>query len=302
MHSTSAPIDFLHRAKPLIDRGFSVLPLAERGKAPVPGKGARSASNNADIIAHWSEIYPVANVGIASDANFTLLETDDEERFRSLVRSETGKELPETLQLGSGRPNRCCWIFKRTAVCGDECLELPGVFEFRNRNQYVAAPGSIHPEGHVYRWLNEAPVIEFPEWLMPALTKLAKAYKGEATHEHIKTGPARLLRNAYSMDLDPEAMFGMDLTIGDGERHYALQSIAGFLHDGERDADTIYEILIRLRDEYCSPGKGDGELRRIADDIVHRKPCELEPQRPGWHIGLVIYPDSFIRLGNERAG
>src|SRR4051794_15370598 len=135
----AVPVNFLDRATPLIERGFSVLPLASRDKAPVPGLGATSATSNADIIEHWAAQYPDANVGIASDANFTLLETDDETRFRSLVRMTTGRELPETLQLGSGRPNRSCWVFKRSAVCGNDCLELPSVFEFRNRNQYVTA-------------------------------------------------------------------------------------------------------------------------------------------------------------------
>jgi hypothetical protein len=286
----TTPANFLDRAKPLIERGFSIIPLTPRDKAPVSGLGAKSATNNADIIEHWGTAYPDANVGIASDANYTLLETDDETEFRALVRDLTGKELPETLRLGSGRPNRCCWVFKRTAACGNDCPELPGVFEFRNRNQYVAAPGSIHPQGHVYQWQNAAPVIEFPEWLMPAIVTMAKAYKGEATHDHIKTGPAKLLFNAYSIDLNPESMFGMDLQIGDGERHYALQSVAGFLHDGERDADDIYEILIALRDEYCTPGKGDHELRRIADDIVRRDPCVIEPANlSGMMVGKTIY-------------
>jgi putative DNA primase/helicase len=285
---------FLTRAEDLISRGFSVLPLNPRDKAPVPGIGATFATNDSATIARWAERFPEANVGIASDANYTLLETDNESQFRDLVRIETGRELPETATLGSGRPNRCCWVFKRIPECGEACLELPGVFEFRNRNQYVAAPGSIHPTGLEYRWLSNAPIAEFPEWLMPSLEKMSRAYKGEATHDHIKTGPAKLLFNAYRIDLDPEAMFGMDLIIDDGERHYTLQSVAGFLHDGERDADDIYDILTRLRDEYCTPGKGDDELRRIAEYVTKREPYIIEPANlPNWGI---TWPDGRITV------
>jgi hypothetical protein len=51
---------------------------------------------------------------------------------------------------------------------------LPGVgglFEFRNYNQYVVAPGSVHPLGLTYRWLNDAPIIEMPDWLVDVITK-----------------------------------------------------------------------------------------------------------------------------------
>jgi hypothetical protein len=294
----TTPANFLDRAKPLIASGFSIFPLQPRDKGPVqlpdgrPAMGVTSATRNLDVVKHWATLYPDANVGIASDTNFTLLETDNERKFRDTLRQITGKELPETLRLGSGKPNRGCWIFKRTAACGDGCLVWPEVFEFRNHNQYVAAPGSIHPEGHTYQWQNAAPVIDFPEWLTPVLVTMAKAYKGEATHAHIKTGPARLLFNAYSIDLDPESMFGMDITVGEGERHYVLLSVAGFLNDGERDADDIYDILIRLRDEYCEAGKGDHELRRIADDIVHREPCAIEPANlMAMNVGTVVYRD-----------
>lgn len=293
--STPATSNFSSRAVPLIDRGFSVIPLTPNDKAPVLGIGALSRSNSREIVAGWAVAYPNANVGICSDDNFTLLETDDEKMFREKVRATTGNELPKTLKLGSGRENRGCWIFKRTDKCGTDCLEVPGVFEFRNRNQYVAAPGSIHPNGSEYRWLEDAPIIPMPDWLVVALIELDGGYKGTASSEHVKTGPANALKDAYGYHCDPEDMFGLDLEIASNERHYALLSVAGFLHDGRRDREDILDILKRVRDEYCqSPeDKGDAELERIADHVMKGEPCEIEPyDLPSYAVGLTVFDNA----------
>jgi hypothetical protein len=59
-------VTFLSRALPLIDRGFSVIPLAERGKSPV-GPGATSRSRDINQITAWAQQWPEANVGICAD-------------------------------------------------------------------------------------------------------------------------------------------------------------------------------------------------------------------------------------------
>ena len=173
------------------------------------------------------------------------------------------------------------------------------MFEFRNRNQYVAAPGSIHPNGSLYRWLEDVPVIAMPDWLVDALEDLDSGYRGTATSDHIKTGTASALKDAYAYHCNPEDMFGLDLEIASNARHYTLVSVAGFLHDGNRTREDVLDILKRIRDEYCqSPeDKGDAELERIADHVIKGEPCRIEPyDLPTYNIGLRVF-DTAEHMG-----
>jgi Bifunctional DNA primase/polymerase, N-terminal len=130
--------NFLDRANAMLERGFSVIPIAPRDKKPVPGLGANSRTQNLDVVAEWANMWPDANAGVCADDNITILESDDAARFRKIL-SEMGVALPVTLT-GGASPNRPHWFYKRTPACGESCVTVPGLFEFRNVNQYVVGP------------------------------------------------------------------------------------------------------------------------------------------------------------------
>jgi hypothetical protein len=300
--------DFLANANDIIARGLSIIPVKPHSKAPLIG--ALSRSNKPDVIATWAEVYPDANVGIVSDENFTILETDDLAKLREDVRAETGRELPETLSCGSGRPNHCAFIFRRTKACGDDCLEVPGVFEFRNRNQYVVGPGSVHPNGSIYRWMNDVPIVEMPDWLMSTLKDQDDQFAGRSGREGVKTSSFLPLKFAYMYNGNPEEMFGLkDVRFAENERHYSLLSTAGFLHDGERSAEEIADLLKRVRDEYCVDpgGKSDEEVGRMAEYACKRDPFVFDPiNLPKQYVlGTTVFTDETEykkELGRVRSG
>lgn len=268
--------NFKENAVRLIDRGLSVIPCQPGAKDPILGATKRTRSK--DVVEQWAQKWPTANVAICSDDNITLLETDDETRFREKIRKLTGREIPATLACGSGRPNRRCWIFARTSECGDTCSKVDGLFEHRNRNQYVVGPGSIHPSGLVYRWLEDASIIAMPDWLMVAILALHKqAAKLAKISHHQKCDAAGKLFQAYRLHRRPEDMYQIKgLEIIDGEQHYTLLSCAGFLHDGKRSEDEIALVLKTLRDLYCVGREiGDYEVENIAAHVSHREPCVL---------------------------
>jgi hypothetical protein len=222
-------MNFLERATALVNRGFSVIPLTPRGKTPLVGATGRT--NNAQLLEAWGQLYPEANVGVCADENITILESDDAPRLRSLLK-QMDVDIPLTLTGGS-RENRPHWFYLRTPECGDSCLVVPGLFEFRNFNQYVAGPGSVHPDGHEYKFWNNSAITPISTQLLDALRQLAAGYKGEARSEHIQPGPYVALRNAYLEHLDPADLLTIkDLAVDEGERHYTLMSLAGLLHDG----------------------------------------------------------------------
>jgi hypothetical protein len=170
--------NFLDRDNALLERGFSVIPIAPRDKKPVPGLGANSRTQNLDVVAAWANMWPDANAGVCADDNITILESDDAARFRKIL-SEMGVALPVTLT-GGASPNRPHWFYKRTPACGESCVTVPGLFEFRNVNQYVVGPGSIHPNGSDYRFWNDAPIVELPDAVINALRQLADEYTARA--------------------------------------------------------------------------------------------------------------------------
>jgi hypothetical protein len=87
------------------------------------------------------------------------------------------------------------------------------------------------------------------------------------------------LRQAYLLRKNPkDLLIVKNLEVYEGERHYTLVSLAGMLHDGERDAEEIVEILMEVQGHYFAGSKGEEEVRRIAEDVVRREPCRYAPR------------------------
>jgi hypothetical protein len=282
-------MSFRDRSTPLLERGFSLIPLNPREKRPVVGLGANSRTQNPDLINAWALLYPDSNVGICSDDRVTILESDDAPRLRRIL-ANMGVALPETLTGGS-RADRPHWFYLRTPECGEDCLTVPGLFEFRNKNQYVAAPGSIHPDGHEYRFWNDAEMVPLPASAIDALRQLAAGYSGQARSEHIQPGPYTAFRNAYLANLNPADLLNLPgIEVSEGERHYTLMSLAGLLHNSERSAEEIAEILRDVQATYFDGGKADEEIRRISEYAIQQEPCEFEPAAmPSHALGLRVF-------------
>jgi putative DNA primase/helicase len=292
------PTDFLSRATALVDRGFSTIPLQPRGKSPL-GPGAHSRTRDLDQIKEWAAVYPVdANAAIVADDNITILESDDLAKFKSLL-AKCGVTLPETLT-GGASENRPHMYFKRTEACGDSCITVPGVFEFRNAGQYVVGSGSVHPSGAEYRFWNDTPIVEMPAELVEALRELDADYAGEIDPEnpraaHIQPGPYAALRAEYLRRLDPADMIAMDpVEVNEGERHFTLMSLAGLLHDGERSVDDIVDILREVQDHHFVGAKGDDELTKAAEYAVRGEPAQMEPRElESFSVGTVVFKTEF---------
>jgi len=183
----TAPSNFTDRALvPVKKYGFSVIPCAVRGKAPLRGWGAKSRVNTEEGVRTLAaQVAEDANYGICSDDRFTILETDDRARLTALL----GKPLPDTFCV-SARSNRGYWVFEQTpktlAITG--CPTQPGLFEWRHTNQYCVGFGSIHPDtGKEYRIVADVPPAPFPDWLVERLLELDK--KGPSSKPGVTGAP-----------------------------------------------------------------------------------------------------------------
>lgn len=248
---------FLEIAKPLLKDGFSIIPIEPNGKRPIPGIGAKSrlklqTSDDVQILDLWAKNYPEANVAIVADENIVILESDDYTALQNALIAGTGKSFPQTRAACGSSANRPHFFFKRTEKATNVGnLAVPGIFEARFSNQYVVAPGSTHPSGAVYRWLNDLPVIEIPDWLVSELARLALSQKsGESAPRNIQITNGRV----------PE-----------GSRHYFLMSELGRLWNGKLTEEEMIEKGRELN-ALCDPPKDEEHVLECVRDIMRRDP------------------------------
>lgn len=136
------------------------------GKHPLNKGGCRTASTDREQITAWWTRWPTANVGVATGraAGLAVLDVDGEQGRRSLARIEAEHgPLPGAL---TAITSRGCHLFYRwpTGLTIGSGLYGPGL-DHRGEGGYIIAAPSVHPSGHVYRWLNES---GHPEpWALP---------------------------------------------------------------------------------------------------------------------------------------
>lgn len=257
--ATIANPTFQDRAVELLGRGFSLIPLQPSGKAPIHGIGAKSKTKDPAVIQSWAEQFPEANVGVVADNDICIVESDDLGALRTIVKNSTGKDLPQTLSACGSSENRPHFFFKHTEKSRNiGCLQVPGLFEARFVNQYVVAPGSIHPNGAVYRWLNDAPIVEIPDWLVSELARLALTQKTDRKNPVVQAGP--------------------DGRIPEGGRHYELFRQLGKQWTGEQTEEELLEWARDWNDQNCNPPMEEWRVCNDVRDIMKREPYQPGPK------------------------
>lgn len=301
--TTQTQISFTERANEALRRGFSIIPIGPGSKDPIDGIGATSRTRDPNVVAAWAEAYPAGNIGVCSDTIVTILESDDETEFRKVVAAVSkslfgvAHELPPTLT-SQARENRPHWFYKATpaTLARQESPAVSGIFEWRNHNQYVVGPGSIHPSGRPYSIIDDREMVPMPDWLIAVLYEMRGAYRGtrNAASSFVKVGPAALAIDAFKgkYGRDVEGMLAdktFILEVDGGERHYFLNSMAGLLWDGDINDDEFFDLMRRVADQYCvnAHEKSDHELKRIVDWTMRQQPCVIGD--PGYWVGLACF-------------
>lgn len=283
---------FKERALLAVQRGLSIIPCEPNGKGPL--RGAKSRTNTVAGVEGFAAVVPEnANYGVCSDETFTILETDDVRKLISLLGP-----IPRTLTV-SARQNRGYWIFRQTekTLAIKNCPTAPGLFEWRHVNQYCVGFGSIHPiTQQPYKIVVDTDPIPFPDDLVDKLLALDKQHASGRTGStgEVNQDAYTILRKKYLENLNPNDMFGLDLTISDG-RHPTMLSVAGFLHDGTRNEEMLTGIVTRLWEEYCDRPARGGEIEEIVQHAMKGTPCDftLPEGHPAleskWIDGLKIF-------------
>ena len=166
--------DLHEAARAYAEKGWPVFPLKPRDKRPATPNGFKDASSDLDQIDAWWGQFPGYNIGLPTGHAFDVLDLDGEialERARAFPGFPLGYRHPGPVSL-TGRG----WhlLFAPTGrKNGADLLLNESKIDFRGAGGYIAAPPSIHPQGHLYQWADgrgpQLLIPEAPTWLYDML-------------------------------------------------------------------------------------------------------------------------------------
>ncbi len=240
-------------ALPMAARGIPVTPVRPNSKAAFLEGWQQSATTDPAVINEWDIRFPDHNAACVAKAEVgqTWFFEVDSPEVRQRIKAETGHDMPETFVVRS-RPGRGHYYFKSTpaSINMGNIAQGPGIkhgdWSARVDNQYVVAPGSIHPTtGLRYEALGDNPIVEAPEWLIYWLLSQrvnAPAPKQEAPKQEL---------------------------IPHGQIHGYMLREAGKLRNLGLDAEEIYPALSALVHKNCQPPLDESKIRTMAKSICN---------------------------------
>ena len=145
--------------------GWAVFPIIARGKRPACPNGFEDATTDSALIrAMWNGNASL-NVGVATGARsgIFVVDIDGDEGRRSL---EALPALPQTLTCVTASGAHLYFIMPNLDLrCSQS--KVGRKIDIRANGGYVVAPTSVHPDGHIYRWVDASvPVAVAPQWLI----------------------------------------------------------------------------------------------------------------------------------------
>ncbi len=124
------------------------------GKHPLNPGGCKNASTEPEQVTAWWRRWPNANVGVATGeaSNLAVLDIDGKPGHVSLLALEAENgPLPGTVTAITSRG--CHLLYQWTPGLGIGAGLYGEGLDHRGEGGYIIAPPSVHPSGHVYRWL-----------------------------------------------------------------------------------------------------------------------------------------------------
>jgi len=227
---------------------------ASAGKHPRTRNGAHDASTDEAKIRRWWDIWPEANIGVATgkDAGFFALDVDPRKGGAEALASLKAKygKLPETRTADTGGGG-IHYLFRYPDFpVKNSTGELGAGLDVKGEGGAIVVAPSLHLSGKRYRWRNSAAVADAPEWF---LRLLREAQRPRANGSHSVGG-----------------------AIPEGRRNNTLTSLAGTMRRRGMGLDEIEAALLVTNTKRCDPPLAEDEVRRIASSV-----CRYEPAGEG---------------------
>jgi hypothetical protein len=247
----------------LAERGWRLLPCAQRGKTPLLKRWPTLASADLATIREWAAKHPECNWGVATgpDSGVFVLDVDGDAGRASLATLEAQhKPLPVTLTSITGRANggEHRWFnYPVDREIRGSAGKLGEGFDVRAAGGYVIVPPSIHETGRAYQWADpEQSIADAPSWLLDLLS-----------------GETRRDRNP------PAARINV---LVKGERNDKLTRYAGWLRRRGAELPELEEKLLADNARRCQPPLEEAEVRRIAASIARYAVGGPDPLETAW--------------------
>lgn len=154
--------------------GFSVFPVPRGSKRSVVRwnkyRVERASQNELSV---WCNCVSNAAIATGEISGVIVLDTDSDEA------DQAAKKLgvPPTPCARTGKGTHYYFEWPGHEI-GNFAGKLPGC-DLRGDGGYVLAPGSLHPNGEIYRWLvspNDVPFAPAPQWLLDLASKPVPPY------------------------------------------------------------------------------------------------------------------------------
>ncbi|MDI6798370.1 MAG: bifunctional DNA primase/polymerase, partial [Desulfatibacillaceae bacterium] len=189
-HTTDG--DLCQAALDYARRGWAVFPC--NGKAPLTPHGFKDASTDPAQIQVWWQKWPDANIGAATGpaSGVWVLDLDlphGPESWQAL--QEQHGQAPETLTAQSGGGGLHYFFrWNDTARIQSKPQKTLGAgIDTKGQGGYIILPPSSHKSGGHYHWLNNAPIVVAPQWLIDLLLNKVPAPQAPAPQNPATAAP-----------------------------------------------------------------------------------------------------------------
>jgi hypothetical protein len=166
IQQSSANPTFQDRADILTSRGIPVVPVEPLQKRCTMAGWPSLASTDPSVLSLWSKANPNYNTAaVAKLDGFCILDCDTPDLVERIER-ETGCKTPATFTVrsaGRGCPHIYFRHTDRSRALGNR--HAAGLFDLKANKSYVVGPGSQLENGRTYDVVNDAAIVDFPDWL-----------------------------------------------------------------------------------------------------------------------------------------
>ncbi len=246
-------------ARYYVDRGWPIIPLhsptdsgecgclrkncSSPAKHPRTKSGSKDASIDLNVTNKWWQMWPDANIGIATGSKSGLVVIDIDPRHggdKAWEAWSVNENIPHTLKAITGG-NGFHLYFSSKKIIKNKVGILPGV-DIRGEDGYVVAPGSYHCSGNLYEWNED-----------PTTTQIAEL-------------PKCIDTLIFSENENVISLHG-NSHIPSGTRNNTLTSVAGLLRKHGLEESGIQQALTALNNTICASPLANEEVRAIAKSI-----------------------------------